>query len=948
MQCMLAHIAVLLLAAASLPLEAEPARGMDAGAFTANFTSGSLTCTELKGAWVRKDRQVVVMAAAPGGGNERGSGSGAILLAGDPALRDARIVLEKTTRDGDVYNLLVRAKDEGNGLQFGRRGGWIELSTVRDGRVKVVGRVAVPQEAPEKLALRIVGTSVRAYRNEVLLFAHVFERGEIPPSGRFGIQANHVNAKFGSLAMEPVVAEPEPNAPGMLRFVNILQGSDSEEKFSHGNTLPLVGSPWGMTDWCPQTYGDNNTRWFYRPQVHKFLGFRATHQPSPFMGDYGNVLFMPETGPLVVAPGERASDYDPKAGTYRPDYMRIKLPRYGVTAELTASERCGVMRIAYEGSKEGRLVIDPAGESFVEIVGRRFQGFTRFHSNPAPQNYAMYFVGELNRDIVRHGTFSGGTANESDRPTSGERIGGYVEFDTGSNRVVEVRIATSHISIEQALLNLQNETSGGFDAVRARTAAAWEENLGRIEIEAEPEQMKTFYSCLYRALKFPHRFHEVDAEGRTVHYSPFDGKVHGGPAYVDSGLWDTFRTQFPFLSVVFPERLGEIVEGWCNAYREGGWLPQWPSPGGVGGMVGTHTDAMIADAIVKGIRGFDVPTAYAAIRRDAFDIRTDASGGGRNSMREYLALGYVPAHSSRDWVSATLDFAYDDWCVAQAAKVLGREEDYGILMRRAQNYRNLWDPSAGFMRSKNADGSWDGDVDEFAWGRGFCECSPWQGSWAVQHDAEGLSRLLGGRAALASKLDKLFDQRPVFHLGDHGGVIHEMREMEAIKFGQWAQNNQPSFHLPYLYAAAGQPWKMEGWTRKACAELYGSEPQHGYPGDEDNGSSSAWYLLSALGFYPLTPGHPSYVLTSPVVRKATMRFPNGKSFVISAPHNGGNNGGKTVFVQKRSLNAREHTKTWISHSDIVNGGSLDVELGEKPKERMLAEDEFPYSASSGQ
>jgi predicted alpha-1,2-mannosidase len=919
----------------------EPSIGKQAVAFKASFAEGPVNWMEARGAWERRDGRLVVKTAVQGGGDERGRSSGAILFAGDGALRDAVVTLSKTTRDGDVFNLLGRAQDEDNCVQFGRRGRWIELSTVRGGHARVIGKVALPQDALERLTLRMVGNCVRAYHNDVLLFARAFERGDIPESGKFGIQANHVGAGFGALAMEVVDGGVVPAVDGLLRLVNTLQGTDSEEKFSHGNTLPLVGTPWSMTDWCPQTYGDNNTRWFYRPGVQKILGFRATHQPSPFMADYGNVLFMPQTGPLVVGPADRGSDYDLGTSIQRPDYLRVVLPRYGVTAELTASERCGVMRITYEGATEGRLLIDPAGESSVEFVGRRFQGFTRFRSNPAPENYATYFVGELDRDVLRSGSFAGGTGKESDRPTSGMRVAGYLEFDTGVSPVVEVRIATSHISIEQAVLNLESETRGGFEAVRARTAQMWEEHLGRIVVEAGPEQMRTFYSCLYRALKFPHRFHELDSAGKMMHFSPFDGRVHDGPAYVDSGLWDTFRTQFPFLSVVYPERLGEIVEGWCNAYREGGWLPQWPSPGGTGGMVGTHSDAVIADAIVKGIPGFDVATAYAAIRHDAFDIGAGPSGGGRNSMQEYLALGYVPARSSRDWVSATLDFAYDDWCVAQAAKALGKDNDHAVLMRRAQNYRNLWDPEAGFMRSRNGDGTWDGAFDEFAWGRGFCECSPWQGSWAVQHDAEGLSQLLGGRAALASKLDKLFSQPPVFHLGDHGGVIHEMREMAAVKMGQWAQNNQPAFHLPYLYAAAGQPWKTEYWTRRACAELYGSEPQHGYPGDEDNGSSASWYLLSALGFYPLTPGHPSYVVTSPAVRRAVIAVAGGKTFVISAA----GNDDKAVFVRRRLLNGREHTRAWIGHAEIVHGGSMEVELADKPGERVLAGDDLPYSAS---
>lgn len=738
-----------------------------------------------------------------------------------------------------------------------------------------------------------------------------------------------------------LAAASGPTAEGLLQYVNPLQGTDSINKFSHGNTLPLVGTPWGMTDWSPQTCGDNNTRWFFQYAVRKIVGFRATHQPSPWMGDYGHFMVMPETGPLVVGAEDRAADYDLQNSVYRPDYLRITLPRYGVTTELTASERCAVLRMSFKGAREGRLLIDPAGESSVEIVGRRFQGCTKAHSNPVAENYATYFVGELDRDISRSGTFAGGAEKEAERPTRGPRLGGYIEFDTAAKPVVEVRIATSHISLAQALRTLQAETQGGFEAVRARTAANWETQLQRIAIEGSDEQRRTFYTCLYRALKFPHRFHEIDEHGQTVHFSPWDGQVHLGVCYVDSGLWDTFRTQFPLFSIVYPERLGEIVEGWLNAYREGGWLPQWPSPGGFGGMVGTHADAMIADAMVKGIPGFDLQEAYAAIHKDAFGVRSNDRDGGRMGMKEYLALGYVPPKAAGDWISASLDFAYDDWCVAQGAKLLGQSDDYQALMARAQNYRKSWDPHVGFMRAKQADGSWAEPVfDEFAWGNGYCEGGPWQCSWAAQHDAAGMAELLGGQAGLAAKLDKLFATPPTFHPGGYHNVIHEMVEMAALKSGQWAQSNQPGFHHPYLYAAAGQPWKTEYWTRKACAEFYNAGPQ-GFIGDEDNGSAASWYLLSALGFYPLTPGHPSYVFTSPALTKAVIHLANGKTFTLLAPCNGPRN----VYVQQRKLNGKEITSTWIAHGDIVAGGLLEVDLGEKPNERIVQDAELPYSAS---
>ena len=378
-------------------------------------------------------------------------------------------------------------------------------------------------------------------------------------------------------------------------------------------------------------------------------------------------------------------------------------------------------------------------------------------------------------------------------------------------------------------------------------------------------------------------------------------------AYVDSGLWDTYRTQFPFLSIVDPKQLGEIVAGWLNAYREGGWLPQWPSPGGFRGMPGSHADAMIADTMVKHVGGFDTATAYAALRRDAFDVPVkDKPFHGREAMGDYLRLGYVPAKASPYWVSTSLDFAYDDWCVAQAAKVTGHDDDYRTLMARSQNYRKSWDPAVKFMRGKNRDGTWAGATfDEFAWGDGYTESGPWQASWGVQHDAAGLAELAGGPVAFAGILDKLFGQKPVFHVGGYGNEIHEMTEFAACDMGQYAGNNQPSFHIPYLYTAVGQPWKTEYWTRRACRQLFNAGPD-GFMGDDDNGSNACWYLFSSLGIYPLTPGHPTYVLTSPEFRSATIHLPNGKSFTVSAPDNSAAN----VYVQSRTLNGKPLTRTW--------------------------------------
>lgn len=727
-----------------------------------------------------------------------------------------------------------------------------------------------------------------------------------------------------------------PPAKGVLQYVNPLQGADSyfgtsKDTQSYGNCMPLIGMPWAMLDWTLQTQGGASVgscgQLFFRYQQKRMLGFRVTRMPSPFTADYGTCLITPQSGPLTAEVGEIGSSYDITACTLRPDYMRVDMKDYGVVAELTASERCGVMRFTFANVKEGRLFVDPGGKFSLVVTGRTVKGWTKLVNGKAANGFTTYFVGVLDRDIIRSGDHTGGK-----KPG---KIGGYLEFDVTKKPVVEFRYAQSYISLEQAELNLKVETQGGFEGVRTRTEAAWLEYLNRISIEGTVEQKKTFYTCLYRTAKFPHRLHEVDAAGKTVHFSPFDGKLHDGVGYTDSGLWDTYRTQFPLLSVINPEQLADIVQGWVNAFEEAGRLPQWPNPGGISGMVGTHADSMIADAIVKGVKGIDVNKAYTAIRFDAFGPKV------RAGQEKYLTLGYVPFHGAEYWVSTTLDYSYDDWCVAQVAKLLGKDDDYKQLMVRAQNYRKLWDPTVGFMRGKKDDGSWVEGFDEYAWGGAYAEGGPWQASWAVQHDVAGLAGLLGGKEALAAKLDKLVNQAPTFHTGGYNRPIHEMTEMVTFNMGQLALCNQPSFHFPYMYASAGQPWKSEALTRKVCDEKINSGP-HGYPGDEDNGSASSWYVLNALGFYPMTPGHPTYVLTSPCFTKAIIGLADRKTFVISAP----GNSPKNVYVQKRLINGKEDTKTWVSHQTIVAGGTMTLEMGEKPLERVVKDNELPYSASS--
>jgi predicted alpha-1,2-mannosidase len=620
-----------------------------------------------------------------------------------------------------------------------------------------------------------------------------------------------------------------------------------------------------------------------------------------------------------------------------PDYLRIRLAKYHLTAELTASERCSVIRLQFDPEDEigqtGRLLFDFPGDAQLQAKDNRLWGYSKYHGGSAAGDFHCYFVGELDGPITN--VMPVGTDQ-----TSGTGHGS-VEFQIDDPNM-EIKFATSYISLDQAWQNLRKETQGGFDAVRMRTSTAWQKNLSKIAVEGTADQQATFYSCLYRAMKFPHKIYELDASGEPIHYSPWDGKVHPGVAYADSGLWDTYRTLFPFLSIVYPNELGEMISGWLNAYREGGWLPQWPNPGGFRSMPGSHADAMIADAMSKGVPGFDYDLAYRALRQDAFETSVGGnSAGKRDAMEAYLRLGYVPAHAAPYWVSETLDYAYDDWCVAQAAKLMGRADDYGVLMLRSQNYRKLWDPSVKFMRGKDANGNWaDGNFDPFAWGNGYAESGPWQTSWSVQHDVAGLADLTGGPKEFKSILEQLFHQPSTFHLGGYGNEIHEMTEFAAANMGQFMPNNQPGFHLPYLFAAIGEPWETEYWTRRTCSELFNAGPQ-GFCGDDDNGSLSAWYLFSSMGLYPLTPGQPTYVLTSPLFDSVTLHLENGKSFQIRTLGNSPEN----IYVKSRMLNGVALTTTWINHGQIMGGGTLECQMSAHPEERQVTVEELPYSAS---
>lgn len=721
---------------------------------------------------------------------------------------------------------------------------------------------------------------------------------------------------------------------GPLDYVSILQGTESTPELSHGNTLPLVGVPWGMIDWAMEnSKGD----WYFHPNG-KIDGFRATHQPSPWIGDYGQFMLMPQAGELQLDADTRMSEYNTATAILRPDYEKLDLKKGNITTELTATERSAVFRLTFNEGRSGRLVIGASGASEIKIEGRTIRGLSRANNGGVAGDFASYFVIQLDRDVEKSDAFlTNASTGGADR--TGSNVAAYVEFKTSPVDPVEMRVGTSLISWEQAERNLQVETEGGFDAVHARAQKTWDSNLSRIGIEASEEQKKTFYSCLYRAQMFPHRLYELDGSGKAVHYSPYDGKIHDGVLYGDIGIWDAFRTTFPLITILYPVQLNEILQGFVNASQEGGTLPEWPSPGYRDCMIGQHCAAIFADAVAKGQTNFDVATAYQSLRKSAF--RPPMKGElVRRGLADYLKLGYIPDGASEYAVSATLDYAYDDWCVAQIAKTQNQRDDYKTLMSRSKNYRRLWDPSVGFMRPRKANGEWLAPFDPFAWGGSYAEGGPWQNSWFVPHDTAGLARLAGGREKLASRLDEMLGLPPVYHKGGYGQIIHEMREMGIVKFGQYDQGNQPGFDELYLFAAVGQPWQTEYWTRRVCNELF-SARNDGFPGDEDNGSMASWYVLSSIGLYPLCPGTPAYMFTSPVFSRITLNLPNGKTFLISAS----GHYEKNVYVQKRVLNGSEDDRTWISHQDLIQGGELHNEMGSDANVRDIKPEDLPYSES---
>ncbi|HEX4029888.1 MAG TPA: GH92 family glycosyl hydrolase [Terracidiphilus sp.] len=716
-------------------------------------------------------------------------------------------------------------------------------------------------------------------------------------------------------------AAPFPHDP--VELVNLLQGANSTEEFSRGNTLPIATHPFGMAHWTLQSH--DRTPWMFQPAVQRIQALRCTHQLSPWLDDYGYAAFLPFCGEIRPEPASRASSYDAPDARLKPYSLELFLLRYRAHVELVPTERCAVLTATFDKSDADQtpgLLIDipnakgdiPETESKIQPQpGQRRILFTsKKNSGGVPENFATYYVVAF-----------------PERWTSFEvkQLGGQqvaiVRFQPGQQ--VEARIGTSFISFDQAALNLEKELGNkSVAALREAGAAKWNQHLRKIEIEgASHDQQRTFYSCMYRALLFPRIWHEPDAHGELHHFSPYNATVMPGIMYADHGYWDTYRAWYPLMSIVFPERLGEILQAWVNAYKEGGWLPQFPAPGYRAAMTGSLIDSVFADAAVKGISGFNLEEAYQGVHKHATTPGNPSKGYGRKGIEQYLALHYVPADRISQSVAETTDAAYGDFCVAQIAKVLGKQDDYAYFMKRSEYWRNVFDPSVMFPRGKNADGSWLSPFDPFTWGSPYVEGGPWQHRWDAPHNVPGLIDAMGGKVAAADKLNEMLATPPIFNVGVYGREIHEMSEMAAVPFGQYAQSNQPSHNLLYLFPHAGRPEQTMLWARRIMDELYSPEV---FPGDEDTGSMAAWYIFSALGFYPVCPGKPEYTLGSPLFSRATVHLGNNKTFVVEAP----GNAPEAVYVRSIRLNGQPHRGVTIDHAAILRGGTMQCAMASKP------------------
>ena len=745
----------------------------------------------------------------------------------------------------------------------------------------------------------------------------------------------------------------EPSDP--VDWVNPLMGTQSKHSFSTGNTYPAIAVPWGMNFWMPQT-GKMGDGWAYTYDADKITGFKQTHQPSPWINDYGQFVIMPVTGSPLFDEEARASWFSHKAEIAKPYYYSVYLADFDIVTEITPTARAAMFRFTFPENDSSFVMVDALMnggrrrnnvESYIKIIPdeNKIIGYTTTNSGGVPDNFKNYFVLVFDKPFTYRATFGDKELKPGQLEVQSLQSGAVIGFKTKRGEKVHARVASSFISHEQAELNLKELGSDSFDEVKVKARDTWNKVLRRIVVEGGTvDQTRTFYSCFYRSVLFPRMLYEIDAQGRVVHYSPYNGEVLPGYMFTDTGFWDTFRCLFPFLNFVYPSMNAKMQEGLVNTYLESGFLPEWASPGHRDCMVGNNSASIVADAYLKGLSGYDVNKLWEAVVHGANNVHPTVRSTGRLGHEYYNRMGYIPYNVGiNENAARTLEYAYNDWCIYQMGRKLNRPaSEIDIFAKRSQNYRNLFDKETGLMRGRNEDGTFQSPFNPLKWGDAFTEGNSWHYTWSVFHDVQGLIDLMGGAKTFNEMLDSVFNVPPLFDESYYRAVIHEIREMQVMNMGNYAHGNQPIQHMIYLYNYSGEPWKAQYWLREVMNRLYWPTPD-GYCGDEDNGQTSAWYVFSALGFYPVCPGSDEYIMGAPLFKKATVNLENGEKVVINAPSNNAAN----RYINSMKINDKDYTKNWLSYEELMKGAVIDVEMSANPnQQRGTKKEDFPYSFSN--
>ena len=732
----------------------------------------------------------------------------------------------------------------------------------------------------------------------------------------------------------------------LVDYVNVLMGTQSKFSLSNGNTYPAIAMPWGMNFWTPQT-GKMGDGWAYTYDADKIRGFKQTHQPSPWMNDYGQFAIMPMTGKAVFDQDERASWFSHKAETAKPYYYKVYLADYDVVTEITPTERAAMFRFTFPENEKSYVVIDAFDEgSYVKILPEenKIIGYTTKNTGGVPDNFKNYFVITFDKPFTYTASVAGDNISDGKMESEDNHAGAIIGFSTKKGEIVHAKVASSFISHEQAETNLKELGGNTFKQLKEQGRNKWNEVLGKIVVEDDNiDNVRTFYSCLYRSVLFPRSFYEINDKGETVHYSPYNGEVLPGYMFTDTGFWDTFRCLFPLLNLVYPDMNVKMQKGLVNTYKESGFLPEWASPGHRYCMVGNNSASVVADAYLKGLRGYDIETLWEAVVHGTNAVHPEMKSTGRLGYEYYNKLGYVPYDVNiNENAARTLEYAYDDWCIYQLGKALGKPEtEIKVYAERAMNYQNLFDKEHKLMRGKNQDGTFQSPFNPLRWGDAFTEGNSWHYTWSVFHDPQGLIDLMGGKDGFNQMMDSVFNVPPLFDESYYGGVIHEIREMQIMNMGQYAHGNQPIQHMIYLYNYSGEPWKAQYWVREVMDRLYTPNPD-GYCGDEDNGQTSAWYVFSALGFYPVCPGTDQYILGSPLFKKVTLKLENGKEIAISADNVSVDN----RYIEAMTINGKSSFRNYITHQELMNSGEINFKMASSPNEkRGIDKVDLPYSFS---